>query len=251
MRSRASVGLSILTRAGRLFHYTPVDSEKLSLLSDDELSLLAERMGIYVPDGLERVFLIEEIVDAFEDDTAEKSFSHDAPDHVEEKKLTGTGFIPGRLEEIAIPENYNETSINAIVRDPLWIFAFWDIAELARNKILAEIEEPKLILRVTEVTSTDSAFHYDITVSFDDRKWYINVPYPKRSYRIDLCVAKFSKIKVLAHSNVVNMPSQYMDMGSKLPQMTKSLLILSGSEELHLIEPKEENSLRIMSMDGE
>ncbi len=228
-----------------------MDSEKLSLLSDDELSLLAEKMGIYVPDGLERVFLIEELVDAFEDDTADKVFSHDAPDHVEEKKLTGTGFIPGRLEKIAIPENYNETSIHAIVRDPLWFFAFWDIAELTRNKILAEIEEPKLILRVAEVTSAESAFHYDITVNFDDRKWYINVPYPKRSYRIDLCVAKFSKIKVLAHSNVVNMPSQYMDMGSKLPQITRSLLILSGSEELHLIEPKEENSLRIMSMDGE
>lgn len=228
-----------------------MDSEKLSLLSDDELSHLAEKMGIYVPDGLERVFLIEEIVDAFEDDTAEKAFSHDAPDHVEEKKLTGTGFIPGRLEEIAIPDNYNETAINAIVRDPLWIFAFWDIAEIPRNKILAEVEEPRLILRVIEMADTDASFHHDIAVSFDDRKWYINVPYPKRSYRIDLCVAKFQKIKVLAHSNVVHMPSQYMDMNPKLPQMTKSLLILSGSEELHLIEPKEENSLRIMSMDGE
>lgn len=228
-----------------------MDSEKLSLLSDDELSHLAEKMGIFVPDGLERVFLIEEIVDAFEDDTAEKAFSHDAPDHVEEKKLTGTGFIPGRLEEIAIPDSYNETSINAIVRDPLWIFAFWDIAEPMRNKILAEVEEPKLILRVSEATDSDTAFHYEIAVSFDDRKWYINVPYPKRSYRIDLCVAKFQRIKVLAHSNMVHMPSQYMEMSSKLPQMTKSLLILSGSEELHLIEPKEENSMRILSMDGE
>jgi len=105
-----------------LFHYSRVDAEKLSLLSDKELRLLAEKMGIYVPEGLDRLFLIEEIIEAFEDDTAEKSFSHDAPDHVEEKKLTGTGFIPGRLEEIAIPDRYNETYLVAIVRDPLWIF---------------------------------------------------------------------------------------------------------------------------------
>jgi hypothetical protein len=234
-----------------LFHYTGVDAEKLSLLSDEELRLLAEKMGIYVPEGLDRVFLIEEIIEAFEDDTAEKSFSHDAPDHVEEKKLTGTGFIPGRLEEIAIPERYNETSIVAIVRDPLWIFSFWDIAEPAKEKIAAEMEEPKLLLRVSEANDADSAFHYDISVNFDDRKWYINVPYARRSYRIDLCVAKSQKINILARSNIVRMPSQYMDISVKLPQMTKSLFILSGSEELHLIEPKEENSMRILSMDGE
>jgi len=40
-------------------------------------------------------------------------------------------------------------------------------------------------------------------------------------------------------------------MSSRIPQMTKSLLILSGSEELHLIEPKEENTLRILSIGGE
>jgi len=195
-----------------LFHYTGVDAEKLSLLSDEELRLLAEKMGIYVPEGLDRVFLIEEIIEAFEDDTAEKSFSHDAPDHVEEKKLTGTGFIPGRLEEIAIPERYNETSIVAIVRDPLWIFSFWDIAEPAKEKIAAEMEEPKLLLRVSEANDADSAFHYDISVNFDDRKWYINVPYARRSYRIDLCVAKYQKINILARSNIVRMPSQYMDI---------------------------------------
>ncbi len=230
--------MCILTSLGLLFHYTHVDAEKLSLLSDEELRLLAEKMGIYVPEGLDRVFLIEEIIDAFEDDTAEKSFSHDTPDHVEEKKLTGTGFIPGRLEEIAIPDHYNETYIVAIVRDPLWIFSFWDIAESVREKIIAEMEEPKLLLRASESNDAESAFHYEISANFDDRKWYINVPYAKRSYRIDLCVAKFQKIKVLARSNIVRMPSQYMDMSVKLPQMTKSLLILSGSEELHLIEPR-------------
>lgn len=240
-----------MTSKASLFHYTPVDPEKLSLLSDDELRLLAEKLGIYVPESLDRLFVIEEIIDAFEEDTAERVFSHDTPGHVEEKKLSGTGFIPGRLEEISIPEHYNESYIRAIVRDPLWIFSYWDIAESLREKILAEFEEPRLILRVSEVADTEKTFHYDISVSFDDRKWYINVPYPRRSYRIDLCIAKVQKTKVLARSNIVHMPAQYMDMPFKLPQMTKSLLILSGSEDLHLIEPKEENSPRILDLDGE
>jgi len=113
------------------------------------------------------------------------------------------------------------------------------------------MESIKLFLRVCEISETEPEFHYDIPVNFEDRKWYINVPYAKQSYRIDLCMAKYQKIKVLARSNIVRMPSQYMDIPDKLPQMTKSLLILSGSEELHLIEPKKENSMRILSMDGE
>ena len=228
-----------------------MNPEILSLLSDEELKVLAEKMNIYVPEGLERIFLIEEIIDAYEDDTSDKTFSHDAPDHLEEKKLAGTGFIPGRLEDISIPDYYNETYINAIVRDPLWIFAFWDIAESTRQKYIGEAETSRLLLRISEATGFEPSFSYDIAVNFDDRKWYINVPYAKRSYRIDLCIAKCHKARVLARSNIVRMPSQYLDISSKLPQITRSLLVLSGSEELHLIEPKEENSLRIMSMEGE
>ncbi|MEN6382128.1 MAG: DUF4912 domain-containing protein [Rectinema sp.] len=228
-----------------------MNPEILSLLSDEELRTLAEKMNIYVPEGLERIFLIEEIIDAYEDDTSDKVYSHDAPDHLEEKKLAGTGFIPGRLEDISIPDYYNETYINAIVRDPLWIFAFWDIADSTRQKYIGEAETSRLLLRISEATGFEPSFSYDIVVSFDDRKWYINVPHPKRSYMIDLCIVKCHKVRILARSNIVRMPSQYLDISSKLPQVTRSLLVLSGSEELHLIEPKEENSLRIMSMEGE
>ena len=40
-----------------------MNPEILSLLSDEELRTLAEKMNIYVPEGLERIFLIEEIID--------------------------------------------------------------------------------------------------------------------------------------------------------------------------------------------
>jgi len=33
-----------------------VDPEKLSALSDEELRILAEKLNIFVPEGLERVF---------------------------------------------------------------------------------------------------------------------------------------------------------------------------------------------------
>jgi len=56
------------------------------MLSDNELTVLAERMGIYLPEGLDRPFIIEEILSALEDDDdKERVFSHDGTGHVEEK----------------------------------------------------------------------------------------------------------------------------------------------------------------------
>jgi len=116
-------------------------------------------------------------------------------------------------------------------------------------KIIAEIESPRLFLRVSETSNDEPGFHFDIAVNAEDRKWYINVPYPKRSYRIDLCISRMQKIKILGHSNTIRMPSQYLELSEVLPQVTKSLLILSGSEELHLVEPQVQNSMRIMGIE--
>lgn len=246
-----------MTKTDTFFHYSAVDPAKLSLLSDKELLLLAEKIGIFVPEGLDRVFIIEEIIEALEEDTSERVFSHDAPGHVEEKKLSGTGYIPGRLEEIDIPDYYNETYIRLIVRDPLWIFAYWDISQSQREKLLSEDEELKLFLRVSEAegpgqhSESSKAFHYHIPITFEDSKWYINVPEPNRWYSVDLCAGLLQKTKVIARSNTVRVPLQYISQTLKLPQITKSLLILSGSEELHLMEPQKENSMRILDIHGE
>ncbi len=233
-----------------------MDPTKLSLLTDNELLLLAEKIGIFVPEGLDRVFIIEEIIEALEEDTSERAFSHDAPGHVEEKKLSGAGFIPGRLEEISISERYNETYIHLIVRDPLWVFAYWDIAESQKEKLLEE-GEPKLFLRVSEVSgpgqrkASSDSFSYNIPVTFEDCKWYINVPEPDRWYSVDLCACLLQKTRIIARSNAVRVPLQYIHHPLKLPLITRSLLILSGSEELHLMEPRKEHSMRILDANGE
>jgi len=105
-----------------LFHYTRVDVEKLSLLSDKELRLLAEKMGIYVPEGLDRHFLIEEIIEAFEDDTAEKSFSHDAPDHVEEKSSPAQALFPADSKRSPFPIDTTRPTSSPLCATPCGFF---------------------------------------------------------------------------------------------------------------------------------
>lgn len=231
-----------------------MNPEKLSLLSDQELMLLAERMGIYIPDGLDRPFVIEEIISALEDDDRERVFSHDGTGHVEEKKLSGGSYAPyPSHDHSGIPERYNETMIRALPRDPSWIYAYWDISEQKRISFTEEEASAGLFLRVIELNpqSERKNSFFDIGISMDDWKWYINIPQPGSIYRVDLCLHKSDKIRALARSNEVRMPVYYMQRTQQMPQITKSLLILSGIEGLHLTEPRDDNPNRILMADGE
>lgn len=216
--------------------------------------LLADRMGIYIPEGLDRPFVIEEIIAALDDDDRERVFSHDGTGHVEEKKLSGGSYLPSLTSEKAgIPDRYNETMIRALPRDPSWIYAYWDISEQKRAPFMEDDSVRGLFLRVIELypQGEHKKDFFDISVSIEDWKWYINVPQPGSLYRVDLCLHKGDKTKVLARSNEVRMPVYYIRRAQSVPQMTKSLLILSGIDGLHLTEPKDENPNRILMTDGE
>jgi hypothetical protein len=231
-----------------------VNPEKLSLLTDQELLLLAERMGFYIPEGLDRPFIIEEIVSALEDEDRERVFSHDGTGHVEEKKLSGGAFSSFAAPVAAcVPDRYNETMIRALPRDPSWIYAYWDIADQRRTKLGEEENSLGLFLRVVEMGSTGEGrrSYFDIQVTLEDWKWYINIPRPGHAYRVDLCFRTLDKIRVLARSNEVRMPVHYLEGLSKLPQMTKSLLILSDLEGLHLAEAGTDNPSRILAAEEE
>ena len=226
----------------------------MSLLTDQELLLLAERMGFYIPEGLDRPFIIEEIVSALEDEDRERVFSHDGTGHVEEKKLSGGAFSSFVAPMAAcVPDRYNETIIRALPRDPSWIYAYWDIADQRRTKLGEEENSLGLFLRVVEMGSTGEGrrSYFDIQVTLEDWKWYINIPRPGHSYRVDLCFRTLDKIRVLARSNEVRMPVHYLEGLSKLPQMTKSLLILSDLEGLHLAEAGTDNPSRILAAEEE
>jgi len=226
----------------------------LSLLSDKELTVLAERMGIYIPEGLDRPFVLEEVLAALDDDDKEQVFSHDGTGHVEEKKLSGSAYsFPRPQEGLGIPERYNDTMIRALPRDPSWIYAYWDISERKRDVLLEGNDSSRLCLRVIELHSLGEhkKDFFDINVTLDDWKWYINIPQPGANYRVDLCLCEVDRMKVLARSNEVRMPVYFIRRMNKSPPVTKSLLILSGIEGLHLTEPKDENPARILVAEEE
>ncbi|MDR3019408.1 MAG: DUF4912 domain-containing protein [Treponema sp.] len=93
-------------------NHIPLSRTWLEGLSTGELIKLADSYGIDIPPGLERIFIIEELLECSNIDTEAKE------DIV---------VNPSYSETATLPKQYNFSYIDVMVRDPLWIFVFWEI----------------------------------------------------------------------------------------------------------------------------
>jgi hypothetical protein len=131
--------------------------------------------------------------------------------------------------------------IRAIVRDPSWAFAFWDVSDADLESLRGEEGSAGLLLRVVELPPQGERAepeanrdYFDIPVSEGDLQWYINLPRPGVRFRIDLCARRAGaagKLRVLARSNEVESPRQALATES-LGAGERELLALSGGDEL-------------------
>jgi hypothetical protein len=143
----------------------------LESMTTAELVRVADSFGIDIPPGLDRVFVIEELLDLAslygslegeEDSPAGGGFDETGsggarPELVPGTPPGGTGvFSPEEPEgplratvvadpregafgtedfpgSVPFPKQYNITFIEVLIRDPLWAFTFWEIKEHDRE----------------------------------------------------------------------------------------------------------------------
>jgi hypothetical protein len=227
-----------------------VDAETLASLVDDDLRAIADRMGLGLPLGLDRIFVVEEILDAIEDDRIERDRAGKAPLYNEDSKYSSVDELPieslaGKSSVSIADKRYNETTIKALVRDPSWTFAFWELSELDFDSLGIEDDEPRLFLRVTQMDGAERQSSFDIPINPNDSQWYINIPNPGSRYRIDLGARTGGKSKVLARSGDFFVPRQH---GEFLPTEGKgqTLLELSDMLDTEPEPPDEDNPSRIL-----
>jgi len=106
--------------------------------------------------------------------------------------------------------------IIAMVRDPYWLHAHWELSRSTLGRAQAALGQEwhtaRPILRVMDVTSEDTTSASerqvrDIEIHGGVNNWYIDVTTPPRSYRIDIgYLARRGKFFVLARSNIVSTP---------------------------------------------
>lgn len=115
------------------------------------------------------------------------------------------------------PPGYGDNKIVVLVRDPWWIFAYWEIRRDREEGIIRKIEKTsdspqKSVLRVYDVTDVNfngrnAHSSFDIDLKGLANNWYINVGNPSRSWVVDIgIVSKKGDFYLLARSNAVRTP---------------------------------------------
>jgi len=119
-------------------------------------------------------------------------------------------------EDRRIPSHYGEDRLVLMVRDPWWLFAYWEVTPHRQQEVLAQIgsrgqAERKTVLRVYDVTGSlalpKSNSFFDIELNFYAESWYIDVGLPDREWVIELGYRVSGQFYPLLRSNRVQTPA--------------------------------------------
>jgi len=119
------------------------------------------------------------------------------------------------------PLKYGDNRITLLVRDPFWIYSYWEISDSRLNEIIniittSEFNRSKKILRVYDVSDinfdgTNAWSYFDLGVNYESQNWYVNVPACARSYCVEIgFLTPSGRFIAAARSNIVTTPSDRM-----------------------------------------
>ncbi|MDR1374195.1 MAG: DUF4912 domain-containing protein [Treponema sp.] len=197
----------------------------LESLTTKELIKLADTLGFDIPPGLERIFIIEELLDFSAEQNAEEEESP--------LVLTEMGF----LESVPLPKQYNITFIEVMLRDPLWVFVFWEVKAHDRERYENHPDFAGYQLRVSPLgwsRHEAEAASFAVSVGNEDTAWYLGFP-PDHSglFKVDLCVLRGGTALVLASSGSFRVPKLFRPPAEVHGE--NPLIRLSGAEDFQVL----------------
>ena len=179
----------------------------LESLTTSQLIKISDNEGIDIPSGLDRIFIIEELLDFY------------FPD--EEELSTETDMMETELAEtVPLPKQYNITFLEVMIRDPLWAFVFWEVKSLDKEQFEKAKGFNGYYLKVSPLVKRNKTSQqgadgvFTVPVGLEDTAWYLNFS-PQdldvyrqdvNCYKVELCVNIGGEETVLAASNPVKLP---------------------------------------------
>jgi len=122
---------------------------------------------------------------------------------------------PSMEDEHGLPAGYGKDKIVLMVKDPYWIFAYWELTQSTRDRYYQQYknmfsDKSGFALRIYEITSADvdnPNTSWDILIGDVAKSWYVKVHSANKQYVVDFGVlgldGKFIKIM---RSNIVQTP---------------------------------------------
>jgi uncharacterized protein len=145
------------------------------------------------------------------------------------------------VEAIDIPKGYNVDRIVAMVRDPHWLFAYWEVTDRKYRELERAFGPTwascKMILRVYDKSSGKQG-HFDIVLTREARTWYIGVSAQGR-YQVAIgALSPDGRFELVAISSVVETPadrvSDRVDEKWMVPDdVFERIFAASGGHDMH------------------
>lgn len=113
-----------------------------------------------------------------------------------------------------VPDEYGDTKLVLLVRDPEWIYAYWEINDETRNQLNLPRNghHYRQVLRIYKTSGRnwpEAAAHYffDVDVSNDARNWYLHLPEPNEEWCSELgIVDETDNFVSVCRSNSIRTP---------------------------------------------
>lgn len=137
------------------------------------------------------------------------------PDNLEEnvrslEEMKNVEQVMKRL----LPDEYGETRLVLMVRDPEWIFSYWELSNKTRKEYGLEKgkHNKNLLIRLYDVTGINfngknARDFIDIEINDFTNNWYIKVPEPNQLYFAELGIIEGKgNFTQIVGSNIVKIP---------------------------------------------
>lgn len=198
----------------------------LETLAFKDLIKLADEYGVDVPQDLDRRFLIAELLELAQEESNANDLQMIITDDEEEN------------EEINLPANYNETKIAAILRNPAWLFVFWNISEFDMNRL--KLQKETLYLKVNTYKKTNNSIitdSFEVQVLDDSQEQYVLLPKSIDFVKVELLACKTNTQETMAISSEIKVPktsSWINELNFVKENLFSNKLKFSGMEDLLL-----------------
>jgi hypothetical protein len=126
-------------------------------------------------------------------------------------------YQPQHLPEPQLPRGYGVDRLALMVRDPHWLFAYWEITATKQDEFIRTYgpeawSSTHPVLRVYDITGVDfngnnARDFFDIRLDDDIENWHIEVREPDHSFCVDLGrMFQDGRFITLLRSNIAHTP---------------------------------------------
>ena len=202
----------------------PINRASLEKLSFSDLVQLADEYGVDVPEDLDRRFLIAELLEL-----AEESNNID-----DEMIIAAESDNP---QSTVLNGNFNETQVSCVLRNPAWLFVFWNLND---NDAARINDNPACSLKLriclySDIKDSKPDEAFEVQTPSQSQEQYVLIPKGTKYIKVELVCVTSGAGEIIAFSPIVSIPqgsSLVNDLQPGREEDFSPVIELSGIREL-------------------